>query len=108
MKIYLDTCCLNRPFDDRSQARVNIEAEAEAVRSILERCEQGDGQLASSDILAFEVAQTTSEERRAMLHEELAIASEQVTIESVEQRAAELEKFGLQPLDAAHLASAES
>ena|SRR5687768_9162192 len=106
MKIYLDTCCLNRPFDDRSQARVNIEAEA--VRSILERCEQGDGQLASSDTLAFEVAQTTSEERRAMLHEGLAIASERVTIESVEQRAVELEKFGLQPLDAAHLASAES
>jgi hypothetical protein len=28
MKIYLDNCCLNRPFDDLSQDRVYLEAEA--------------------------------------------------------------------------------
>ncbi|HUE69295.1 MAG TPA: hypothetical protein VMP01_00240 [Pirellulaceae bacterium] len=84
MKVYLDTCCLNRPLDDRSQPRVNIEAEA--VQSILKRCEQGDCQLVNSDTLAFEVAQTASEERRAFLEEELAIAGERVAIESVDDR----------------------
>jgi hypothetical protein len=34
-KIYLDTCCLNRPFDDRSQERVR--REAEAVLTVLAR-----------------------------------------------------------------------
>ena len=28
MKIYLDNCCFNRPFDDQSQIRIKLEAEA--------------------------------------------------------------------------------
>ena len=28
MRVYLDVCCLNRPFDDLSQKRVYAEAEA--------------------------------------------------------------------------------
>jgi hypothetical protein len=28
MKIYLDNCCFNRPFDDQSSMRVKLEAEA--------------------------------------------------------------------------------
>ena len=28
MKIYLDNCCFNRPFDDQSQIRIRIESEA--------------------------------------------------------------------------------
>jgi hypothetical protein len=26
--IYLDMCCLNRPFDDQSQPRIRLDAEA--------------------------------------------------------------------------------
>jgi len=28
MKIYLDNCCFNRPFDDQSQIRIRLESEA--------------------------------------------------------------------------------
>lgn len=28
MKIYLDNCCYNRPYDDQSQLRIHQEAEA--------------------------------------------------------------------------------
>jgi len=28
MKLYLDTCCLQRPLDDQRQARIRLEAEA--------------------------------------------------------------------------------
>jgi hypothetical protein len=28
MKVYLDTCCFNRPFDDQSQIRIRLESEA--------------------------------------------------------------------------------
>jgi hypothetical protein len=31
MKIYLDVCCLKRPFDDASEPRVAIEAAAVTV-----------------------------------------------------------------------------
>ena len=27
-RVYFDTCALNRPFDDQSQARIRLEAEA--------------------------------------------------------------------------------
>ncbi|MBL4903379.1 MAG: hypothetical protein JKY62_13905 [Desulfocapsa sp.] len=28
MKIYLDNCCFNRPYDDQSQLRIRLETEA--------------------------------------------------------------------------------
>lgn len=28
MRIYLDNCCFNRPFDDQSQIRIRLESEA--------------------------------------------------------------------------------
>ena len=28
MKIYLDNCCFNRPFDDQRQIRIHLESEA--------------------------------------------------------------------------------
>lgn len=28
MRIYLDNCCFNRPFDNQAQTRVRLEAEA--------------------------------------------------------------------------------
>ena len=28
MRLYLDACCFNRPFDDLSQIRIRLEAEA--------------------------------------------------------------------------------
>ncbi|MFN0197095.1 MAG: PIN domain protein, partial [Planctomycetaceae bacterium] len=28
MRIYLDNCCFNRPFDDQRQIRVRLETEA--------------------------------------------------------------------------------
>lgn len=40
-KIYLDTCCLNRPFDDQTQERIRLESEA--VLAILSRIEKANG-----------------------------------------------------------------
>lgn len=28
MRIYLDNCCFNRPYDDQSQFKIRIESEA--------------------------------------------------------------------------------
>ena len=49
MKLYLDVCCLNRPFDGQSQNRVRLEAEA--VLSILEMAEAGELEIIGSDII---------------------------------------------------------
>ena len=31
MRIYLDMCCFNRPYDDQTQPRIRIETEAKVV-----------------------------------------------------------------------------
>ncbi len=35
MRIYLDNCCYNRPFDDQTQERIHLESEA--ILTILKR-----------------------------------------------------------------------
>jgi hypothetical protein len=35
MKIYLDNCCYNRPFDDQTQERIHLESEA--ILTVLQR-----------------------------------------------------------------------
>ena len=31
MRVYLDNCCYNRPFDDQTQVKVRMETEANAI-----------------------------------------------------------------------------
>lgn len=54
IKIYLDNCCFNRPFDDQSQIRIRIEAEAKLY--IQQEIEEGNLLLAWSYILDYENA----------------------------------------------------
>ena len=51
MKIYLDCCSLQRPFDDKSQPRIAVEAEA--VLIILTMYESNQLTLISSEALHF-------------------------------------------------------
>jgi predicted nucleic acid-binding protein len=107
MKIYLDNCCLNRPFDDQSNLRVRLEAEA--VKAILLLCEQGQWQLVSSRIAAFEIANTPDEGRRKKLELINQIASNVIEAGSAAAlRAKEFERKGVQAFDALHLACAEA
>jgi len=43
MRIYLDNCCFNRPFDDQAQVRVLLETEAKLV--VQDRIRSGNIQL---------------------------------------------------------------
>ena len=62
MKIYLDVCCLNRPFDDQTQDRIRLESEA--VLLILKHIRLGNWVWISSEVVNFEVRQTPNVERR--------------------------------------------
>ncbi|GHV10242.1 hypothetical protein FACS1894217_15640 [Clostridia bacterium] len=53
MKIYLDNCCLNRPYDDLTDDIVRLEAEA--VLSIISGCESGRWELLVSEVLLDEI-----------------------------------------------------
>lgn len=53
MRIYLDVCCLNRPFNDQRQKRVRLESEA--VRAILAMIDQGHVIWVTSDAVELEI-----------------------------------------------------
>lgn len=55
MKIYLDNCCYNRPYDDQSQLRIHQEAEAKLY--IQEMISQKKFELVTSFMLDFENGQ---------------------------------------------------
>jgi predicted nucleic acid-binding protein len=105
--IYLDVCCLNRPFDDQTQDRVRLEAEA--VLTILKRASRREWEVIGSEIVDAEIAETEDLARRSDL-EELA-SSRGIFIEAsvqVEQRARDLARLGFSSADPLHLACAES
>jgi predicted nucleic acid-binding protein len=105
--VYLDTCTLNRPLDDKAQIRVALESEA--VLGVLARVEEGSLSLVASEILALEVQRTSQPERRAFVEAVIEGATEFVSLDDViRDRGNQLEKRGFRAFDALHLASAES
>jgi predicted nucleic acid-binding protein len=106
MKVYLDACCLNRPFDDQSQARVRLEAEA--ISLILEKFHQSEWEWIGSEILHNELEQNPDVENKERTLAFALQAHQTVEItEKVLRRAEELEELGFDSYDAIHLASAE-
>jgi hypothetical protein len=59
--VYLDACCLNRPFDDQTQDRIRLESEA--VLLIIGHVHRGDWRWTGSEVLSFEVKRNPDAER---------------------------------------------
>lgn len=105
-KIYLDVCCLNRPFDDQEQDRVHLEAEA--VLLILKHCESGEWKWVSSAVVSQEVENIPSSERGNRVKELLNVVSEFIPLDDVAvARGEELKSLGFKTYDALHVACAE-
>jgi predicted nucleic acid-binding protein len=106
MKIYLDTCSLQRPFDSKNQVRIILEAEA--VLGILSYIESNKIELVNSDILKYEVENIPNSIRRNNSTSILELANSYIKVSSkIQKRAEVLVSFGIMSLDALHLASAE-
>jgi len=105
MKIYLDVCCLCRPFDARTHPRIHLEMEA--IVAILDRCRSG-WDLVSSDVISYEILQIRDQRRLLNIRKILALAKETVEWDDwLEGRAAELAVAGIDAMDALHIACAE-
>ena len=106
LKIYMDVCCLSRPFDDLSQDRVRLEAEA--VTDILDRCRSGQWSLAASEIIDYEISAIKDEDKSLRVKQLYSVAENLLPMtDQVKTRAASLQGQGLALLDSLHLASAE-
>lgn len=107
IKIYLDTSVYNRPFDDQSQARIRLEAEA--FLSILEKTMAGAVSIITSSVLAYENSLSPFPERKERVSHYVALASRFVKMsDTIKNRALLLEESGFDSLDAMHLACAEA
>lgn len=105
MKIYLDNCCFNRPYDDQSRLSVFFETQAKLYIQfgILVKKHQ----LVWSSILDYENKQNPYEIRRNNIQGWRKLAVERVRAESdVITCANELKKLGAKTKEALHLASA--
>jgi DNA repair protein RadC len=103
MDIYLDTCSLHRPLDDRTQLRIQLEAEA--VLSIITLCQQGKHALISSEVIAFESRRNPNPQAREIIAEILAHATTAISItDAIKDRAISFEANGFGGMDALHLA----
>ena len=106
MKIYLDVCCLNRPFDDQSQDRVRLEAEA--VEIILRHVQDGDYDWVGSDVVEYELMQIQAPDRRRRILELVEYANESVAPDEDDfGRSRQLHGRGFKEIDSLHIACAE-
>ena len=108
MRIYLDNCCYNRPYDDQAQIRIHLETEAKL--HIQDMIKKGMLLLVTSYMLEYENG------KNRFSHKRLAISHFMETNESYYvgiEHAGEAEKIaehimdsGIKSADALHVACA--
>ncbi len=105
MRVYLDNCCFNRPFDDQSLLSVRLETEAKL--GIQEQIKSGRFSLGWSYILDFENNANPFPEKRIEIQRWKDVADLFVNeTQEILQKMNELTAIGLKSLDALHVACA--
>jgi predicted nucleic acid-binding protein len=107
VKVYLDTSVYNRPFDDQSQTRIRLEAEA--FLSFIEKAIHGSITIIGSSALLYENSRNPLAERKERVSSFLEMVAKVVKASAtVRRRAIFLESLGIDSIDALHLACAEA
>lgn len=108
MRVYLDMCCYNRPYDDQSQIKVSLETQAKL--HIQDQIQQKHLELVASYMLRYECGQNPYEMRRKAImqfidtHTAAYIGLERKG--EIESMAEEIMSTGVKFKDACHVASA--
>lgn len=108
MKIYLDNCCYNRPFDDQTQERIHLESEV--ILIILQRGQSGIYKIMGSDILKIEIERMHDMTKQQRVKELYQISTMHIPYtKEIKTRAKEIMKQSrIQTFDSLHIASAEA
>ena len=108
MRVYLDNCCFNRPYDDQSY--INISLETQAKLYIQELIRQGQIEMAASYMLIYENSQNPYEIRKKAITEFIenntTVYVSDTKFSEVIQKAEEIIKTGVKYKDACHVACA--
>ncbi|MDR1113774.1 MAG: PIN domain-containing protein [Candidatus Margulisbacteria bacterium] len=105
MKIYLDICCYNRPFDDQSQMKIQLETIAKL--HIQSAVRQNIYELVWSYMLDYENSNNPYEEKQNAIQVWKHIAEHYCkSSPSILQAGKNIEKLGIMSKDALHIACA--
>lgn len=106
LKVYLDMCVYNRPFDDQTQPRIVIETQIVVV--LLLMASQSHLDLINSFALAYENNRNPKIENLIIVSDLLGLSSEYISFDQqIVSRALEHENMGISGMDALHVACAE-
>lgn len=108
MRVYLDNCCFNRPYDNQSQMRISLETQAKLyVQDLIKNKEL---ELAASYMLRFENEQNPYEIRRQAINEYIrnhtSVYIDYDKMEEVLIEAKSIMETGIKKKDAIHVACA--
>ena len=108
MRVYLDNCCFNRPYDDQSQCGISLESQAKL--HIQDLIKAGELELVSSFVLAFENSQNPYEARREtikrFIEHNASIYLNRSFQDMIATKRDEIMATGIKYKDASHLACA--
>ena len=108
MKIYLDNCCYNRPYDDQTQIRIHLETEAKLhIQDIIKN---GELDLVTSYMLEYENGKNRFSHKRQAISDFMSTnEAYYVGIERDDEAkkiAEDIMKTGVKGIDALHVACA--
>jgi len=103
-RVYLDICCLKRPFDLQVDPVVRLQTEA--ILSLL-ALEGNDVEFIRSTAMMLENSLNPVHDRREAVDAWLSLGARDVLNDLVEGRIEELVALGFKSFDAFHIASAE-
>ena len=106
MKLYLDTCCYSRPFDDRAQEKIHMESEA--VLAVITGCLRDNDGIIGSPAVELEIRRNGDVDKMVKVWHfyRRTVTEEAGYTPEVQGLAGKLRPAGLGMLDALHLAFA--
>lgn len=108
LKLYLDNCCYNRPFDDLRQEKNNLEAQA--IKLIIDKYWKDEFEIYTSDALVIEMNNIKDQIKKAKVLEvynKLNLINIPFS-NNIIKRASELRNYNIKNMDSLHIAYAES
>lgn len=108
LKLYLDNCCYNRPFDDLRQEKNNIEAQA--IKLIIDKYCKDEFEIYTSDALVIEMNNIKDQIKKAKVLEvynKLNLINIPFS-NNIIKKASELRQHNIKNMDSLHIAYAES
>lgn len=108
MRIYLDNCCFNRPYDDQRQLRISLETQAKL--SVQDSIRSGEIELVSSFVLLYEISRspntTSARSIEEFVEEYSAIFVSDMNLDKIELLAEDIQSTGVKKMDSWHVACA--